>query len=160
VPPSEAGSEGTQVDASSATGLSLVLSPQAVDQQHLGAVLHDYAETRSPFLGVVAVAAFEDARRGREALLGRLNHAESEKDRLQSQYHDEREKRIAAENQAIGRGPLDSFKQYSFGAGCLIVGVGVTVSFAKPELQLVGGIVAAVGIPLILLGAPFFHKKP
>jgi hypothetical protein len=157
-PPEEAGAEGTQLTPSPSGGSSLALSPEVIDQRHLGAVLHDYAETRSPLLAAVAVAAFEDARLVREALLTRLNQTETEKERWRNEYHTEREKRIASENLAIGRGPLDQFKQYAFGVGCLIAGIGVTTFLAKPELRLVGGLVTTVGILLLLLGAPFFHR--
>ncbi len=157
-PPSEAGVEETQVEPASGS-TSVVLSPQVIDQKHLGAVLHDFADTRSPLLAAVAVAAFEDSRLTREALLNRLNDVERDKEKIREQYHEEREKRIASENLSIGRGPLDQFKQYCFGVGGLIAGTGVTVFFAKPELRLVGVLVTVIGLPLLILGAPFLHGK-
>ena len=158
-PPQEAGADGTQVTPAAApASASVVLSSDGIDQRHLGAVLHDYADSRSPLLAAVAVAAFDDARGMREAFLRRLNDAEREKETLRDKYHDEREKRIASENRTLGRGALDAFKQYCFGVGGLIVGVGVTVYFANPQLHLLGVVITGVGLPLLGLGAPFLHR--
>ncbi len=158
--PPAAGAEGTQ-QAAPTTGKSLILNGQVatpVDQRHLGATLRDFADARSVAVGTIAVAAFQDAVETKVSLTARVDNLQRDLSAAQERYHEERERRLLADERLTSSGRIQVSSQLALIAGSLVSGAGLPFVLQAKSLSGQGGLLLAIGVVLVAVGLSITHQ--
>lgn len=158
--PAQSGSDGTQTPSPELGGQAIVrvVQPLTVDQNYLGAKLGEFSDARSPAVLALAIAAYHDAERYRNAVMEKWNESEREKVQLRQAFYEEREKSAVLEERQRGRTRLRRIQQYALLLGGLIGGSGLSVVLTEKTLLGIGGGLFFLGLLILSLGTSLFGK--
>jgi hypothetical protein len=150
--PQDTGSEGTQgtAPAASTGGIVQVVRPLEFDQGHLGAVLGEHIDTRSPAAIAFAVAAYRDGEAYRAAVMRKWDESEREKAEYRERWHEAATRNAVLEERQKegGRRTLVML------VGGLVAGAGLSVAAAERTAFNVGGLLLLLGLVLIAIASP------